>query len=102
MLLEKTIQFLKKFSNEGNHVKRGIHRIGMLISFILSGAMFLIGIFWIFESSPSEVIFALSFTVILTVVFFALPILLAKGIGWIVEGFQRSNKINESPKESVK
>lgn len=88
LLLAKLLRLLKQMCSDQNPLKRGINRIGMVISLMLSGITFLVGIFCVFSEGFSDLYMTVPFTLLFTTLFFSLPLLLAKGIGWIAEGFQ--------------
>jgi len=91
-LFTKYFSFIKKMANDKNNLKRGIYRIGILISFIFSGITLFIGTMCILGFGFENLFITFLFTVFLILLFFVLPLLLASGLAWIVEGFQKSKR----------
>ncbi|MGD2169225.1 MAG: hypothetical protein PVI40_03170 [Chlamydiota bacterium] len=96
--LNKILAFLKAFVNDKNPIKRGFHRIGFAIGITLSSIAILIEFIiaisggFSYYHKPDEVIQLIVLTTLTPIVLLFIPIIVAKGIGWVIEGFQDSNQ----------
>lgn len=91
---------VKSMLNDSHNLKRGIHRVGFVISVILSiptAIVLLCAAIGDFTRLHLSDVIGGTLVVILL---FLVPLLLSKGISWIIEGFQTSHLPATSHKQS--
>jgi len=102
---EKVPVFLKRMANDPNPLKRGIHRIGIAMGTILALFTLIVGlcfficfVYYILKylfGNPDfdGLLWTFLYTILSTLVMpivFSIPIVSARILGWIVEGFQKT------------
>ena len=94
-ITNKILQLLKTMANDPNNLKRGIHRVGIVTGAVLFCAWsifvgyLLIMLVFVFHGNYSDIGVDPIFIVLLGL-FCMTPIVLAKALGWIIEGFQKT------------
>lgn len=99
--IDALIRLIKKMANDPNHLKRGIHRVGIVIGSILflpAALYFLFSLEQIIEMLLGKAKQSGDDLVMMVGIMFgslfavSVPVILAKALGWIVAGFQKRNE----------